>query len=112
GMMLGNQDGDGTIAGIISAFMALFGILAAKGMIVIIFISAAVGGMVNEMDLEGVGPAEANRELAAIFVAEHNLKAKGVDTDDISEEQWDEAYEAAKTELAGLDDAAIEKKIE
>jgi hypothetical protein len=111
GMNLGYDPDDGTFAGIISAFMSFVGIVAAKMMIIVIIVSAAVGSMIGELDAENIDPAEMNRQMAAVVVAENNLEKQRINVDEITDEQWEAAIDAAQAELAGLDAAAIDKKL-
>jgi hypothetical protein len=115
GMALGHDSDDGTIPGIIAAFMSLFGIIAAKVMIIVIFVGAAVGGMMGELNIEpgeGMDPVEVKRDLLAMVVASQSLEKQGVDEDALTDEQWDQAMAAAEAQVAGLDEAAIDKKME
>ena len=115
GMALGHDSDDGTFAGIIAAFMSLFGIIAAKVMIIVIFVGAAVGGMIGELNIEpgeAMDPIEIKRDMLAMIIAENSLETKGVNEDDVTDEQWDEAVAAAEAEVAGLDEAGIDKKFE
>jgi hypothetical protein len=50
GMALGHDDEDGTFAGIIAAFMSLFGIVAAKVFIIVFVIAPAIAALFAEME--------------------------------------------------------------
>ncbi len=107
GMALGHDDEDGTIAGIIAAFMSLVGIVAAKILIIVIFVAAFVGNVVQEAD-----PVEMKRMLLTPSVAGEKLKAKGIDLEKASDEQWEQAEQEAEAELAKLTDEQLDAQIE
>jgi hypothetical protein len=107
GMALGHDDDDGTMAGIIAAFMSLVGIVAAKVLIIVIFVVAFVGDVVGEAD-----PVEMKRMLLTPSVAGEKLKAKGIDLEDASDEQWEQAQQEAEAELAKLSDEQLAARIE
>jgi hypothetical protein len=107
GMALGHEDEDGTIAGIIAAVMSLVGIVAAKILIIVIFVAAFVGNVVQEAD-----PVQMKRMLLTPSVAGEKLKAKGIDLDEASEEQWEQAEQEAEAELAKLTDDQLDARIE
>jgi hypothetical protein len=66
GMALGHEDNDGTIAGIIAAFMSLVGIVAAKVMIVVIVIASVVSSMAGEVDSSPFDDAAARQPAAQV----------------------------------------------
>jgi hypothetical protein len=107
GMALGHDDDDGTIAGIIAAFMSLVGIVAAKIFFVVIIIAVFVGDVVQEAD-----PVEMKRMLLTPSVAGEKLKAKGIDLEEASDEQWEQAEQDAEAELAKLTDEQLDARIE
>jgi predicted Zn finger-like uncharacterized protein len=107
GMALGHDDDDGTFAGIIAAFMSLVGIIAAKILIIVIIIAAFVGEVAGEAD-----PVEAKRMLLAPNVAGEKLKSKGIEPDEATDEQWEQAQAEAETELAKLSDEELDARIE
>ncbi|HEX2473301.1 MAG TPA: hypothetical protein VHK01_01065 [Lacipirellulaceae bacterium] len=107
GMALGHDDDDGTVAGIIAAFMSLVGIVAAKILIIVIFIAAFVGEAAQEAD-----PAQMKRMLLTPAVASEKLKAKGIDLEEASDEQWEQAEQEAEAELAKLSDEDLDARFE
>ncbi len=114
GMALGHEDEDGTTAGIIAAFVSLFGIIAAKVLIIVVFIMAAVAaiagaGLDMEQDLD---PAAAQRELMARMIAHEDLKRQGLDMNVATEAQYDESLARARAEVTGLTDEKLEKRFQ
>ncbi len=107
GMALGHDDEDGTIAGIIAAFMSLVGIVAAKILIIVIFVAAFMGEVVQEAD-----PVQMKRMLLTPAVAGEKLKAKGIDLEEASDEQWEQAEQEAEAEVAKLSDQELDARIE
>jgi hypothetical protein len=110
GMNMGYDPDDGTFAGIISAFMSLVGIIAAKVMTVIIFVSAMVGSL-GDIEIDEATQLEMTRDSVAYAMAEENLVKNGVDPEEATEEQWDAEVAKVEAELKDLDQAALEKKM-
>jgi predicted Zn finger-like uncharacterized protein len=104
GMALGHEDDDGTFAGIIAAFMSLFGILAAKILIIVIFVGAHVASVVGDFEVQ------LKRAAVTASIAQEKLKADGVDVEKASEEQMEAAMAAARAEVDGLSEEALEEK--
>jgi hypothetical protein len=110
-MALGHEDDDGTTAGIIAAFVSLFGIIAAKVLIIVVFLAAAVANVVGNMEMpEDADPVALQRELLASAIAQDALTRQGINLVTATEEQWDAATTAARAEVAELDEEAIEKR--
>ena len=107
GMALGHDDDDGTFAGIIAAFMSLFGVVSAKILIVVIFLSAVVMG-----ELEGFDPVKFQRDLTASAIAEEQLAKEGIDIDEVSDEQWEAALAAANAEVASMTEEELTKRMD
>ena len=112
GMALGHEDDDGTNAGIIAAFMSLFGIVAAKILIIVIFVAGAVAGVVGQMNVDAGDPLEFKRMIVAGAVAEEKLEAQGIDPEEATEAQWEQATAEAEAEIANLDENALDARIE
>jgi hypothetical protein len=110
GMNMGYDPDDGTFAGIISAFMSLVGIVAAKVMTVLIFISAMVGSL-GDIEIDEATQLEMMREGVAYAMAEENLVNRGVNLDDVTDEQLEAEKVKVEAELKDLDLAALEKKM-
>jgi predicted Zn finger-like uncharacterized protein len=110
GMALGHDDDDGTFAGIIAAFMSLFGIIAAKILIIVLVVAPAVAAILGE--IENLDPVEAQREFAAMAIAEESLREAGVEPDEATDDQWNNAMDAAKVEVAGLSEEELTKRME
>ena len=106
GMALGHDDDDGTFAGIIAAFMSLFGIMAAKILIVVMVVAPMLAALAN------VDPVELQREWVATSIAEEKLIKDGIDLENASDEQWESAIEAANAEVAGLTEEELNKRAE
>lgn len=112
GMALGHEDNDGTLAGIIAACMSLVGIVAAKILIIILVIGAIVGEAVNEFDAaENLDPLAELRDEVATELADQKLRAKGLDPEEVTLEQWDESYNLATADVKNLDEAALNTKL-
>ncbi|MGD9724578.1 MAG: hypothetical protein AB7O59_04065 [Pirellulales bacterium] len=105
GMAVGHDDDDGTLAGIIAAFVSLFGIVAAKVLIIVVFIAAAVAGAVADLELDDL-----HREMVIHDMAQESLKQRGGNPDNVSEEQREKAVAAAREKVDAMDDAQIEEK--
>ncbi len=101
GMAIGHDDDDGTMAGIIAAFVSLFGIIAAKFLIIVVFVAAAVAGGL-ETNLQ--------RELVIQDLAQQSLKQQGGNPANASEEQTEKAVAEARAQVQAMDDAQIEQK--
>jgi predicted Zn finger-like uncharacterized protein len=93
GMALGHDDDDGTLAGIIAAFMSLGGIVIAK-ILIIVFIVAAFAINIAS----GPDDVEFKRNLLVNSLTEKKLRAQGVDTDKPGDELWEKANADAKAE--------------
>jgi hypothetical protein len=94
GMALGNDgEGDSTFAGIIAAFMSLLGIVAAKVMTVMIFISALLGGALDGLEIDESAMA-ADAQEPAVIAADQEQPGDATEpvlpTDDVEEEEFDE----------------------
>ena len=107
GMALGHDDDDGTVAGVIAAFMSLVGIVAAKILIIVIFVAAFVGKVAQEAD-----PVEMKRMLLAPGVAGEKLTQHGIELDKATDEQWEKAQAEAEAELAKLGDEELDARLE
>jgi transcription elongation factor Elf1 len=114
GMALGHEDDDGTIAGIIAAFMSLVGIVAAKVCIIVIFIAAFVSSAVNELEIadEAGGAVEFQRSALAMAMAMKDLEAQGITMADVDKNQFEAAVKKAKQEVAQLPAEEIEARLE
>jgi hypothetical protein len=111
GMMIGNENGDATFAGIIAAFMSLFGIISAKVMIVVFVIAAVVGQMdVDDINVEV--SLEDIREEVAMAIVEDKLEREGIELENVTDEQWEKELAAARVELQGLDEDALNQRLE
>jgi len=111
GMALGHDDDDGTLAGIIAAFVSLFGIIAAKVLIIVVVVAAAVAGAMGEGALD-LDPAELQREILATRIASESIEEQGIQPENITDQQWEAAFASARAEVATMDEAQIEQKIE
>ncbi len=114
GMSLGHEDDDGTTAGIVAAFVSLFGIVAAKVLIIVVFLAAAVANVVANVNA-GDGDADPNalaRTFLATAIAEDAMREQGIEPDDATGEQRDAAMATARAEIADLDEEGIAKRFE
>jgi predicted Zn finger-like uncharacterized protein len=104
GMALGHEDDDGTFAGIIAAFMSLFGIIVAKLLIIAIFVGAHVAHVVGDFE------AQLKRAAVTASIAQEKLEADGIDVEKATEEQMETAMAAARAEVDGLSEEALEQR--
>ena len=101
GMALGHQDGDGTLAGITSALMALVGCIFSKVLYFALFLSA-FAGMTND-DLH---------HYAANILAEEQIRVAGQDPDEVDEAYFDQKFQLAMQEIKTWDATKIDRQIE
>jgi hypothetical protein len=100
-MALGHQDGDGTLAGITSALMALVGCIFSKVLYFALFLSA-FAGMTND-DLHN---------YAANIMAEEQIRVAGQDPDEVDEAYFDQKFQLAMQEIKTWDATKIDRQIE
>lgn len=113
GMALGHDDsGDGTWSGIIAAFVSLFGIVAAKFLIIVIFVGAAVATVMGQLDVgEKLDSEEFQRSRVAATLAQEKLEDDGIDPENVTDKQWEDALEKARAEVAEITEAELEASI-
>ena len=112
GMALGHDSADGTVAGIIAAFMSLVGIIAAKVFIVIIVIAMVINEAAHEMQQQlPLDPVEFQRGTLAEAIVIQELKAAGEDYDTASEERLEALYAKSEAEVAKLSAEEIDARL-
>jgi hypothetical protein len=109
GMAAGYDDKrDGTIPGIIAAFMALGGIVMGKVFIVIWVLIPLM-----TVNLDGT---EFKRQMLAASMTAEALEMRGINANNVGELAWDKAYQeqyqAAMDSLDGLSDEQIDLRLE
>lgn len=105
GMSIGHDDnGDGTVPGIIAAFMSLGGIVLAKILIIVFLVYPLV--MAELEDLGG------KREILASQMAEDALVKQGIDPDNASDAQFEKEYDVALQSLQEVSDEEIDRRYE
>jgi hypothetical protein len=107
GMALGHDDDDGTTAGIIAAVMSFVGIVAAKAMIILIFIAVAVAAIVNRGDDKLLDNEGFQRQLLAAQMSTDKMKAQNIDLAQATEAQWTAAQTAARADVDKLTDDQV-----
>jgi hypothetical protein len=108
GMAIAHDDDDGTFAGMIAGFMSIVGIIAAKIMIVVIFIGVIVAGVAAELK----DPQKLERSLLAMSMVEGKLKAKGINVENATDAQTEAAMKEAESEVDKLSDAEVKARLE
>jgi hypothetical protein len=75
-------------------------------------IGAIVAAGIGEFqELADADPNAWKREVVVELLAEEKLKTQGVDLDSANDEQWDEAMQAAETEVAGLSQEQLDARL-
>ena len=110
GMALGHDDDDGTTAGIIAAFVSLFGIVAAKLMIVALVVVVAVAAIAGNEGgvLDGM---EFQREILIGMLAEEDLTERGIAPGTASDAQFEAAAEKARAVVTQMSDEEVGEKM-
>jgi len=112
GMALGHEDDDGTTAGIIAAFMSLFGIVAAKAMIVVIVIAALVAGAVRNGGALALTVTDEERERVADQLAHENLASRRLNRISASDGQWRQALAQARVDVEKMSPEELHERLD
>ncbi len=100
GMVLGHNEDNGLLAGVIAGFITFCGVLGAKILIVVILIAAVIAG--------GVGDLQ--REILIQAMAEEALQEHGGNPANISLDQRERAVASARAKVDAMDDVQVEAK--
>lgn len=100
GMALGHEDDDGTMAGIIAAGCAIAGLLAAKAFIFFWVLMP----LINSFTDPELFQAEIDEEVVATTLMQEEFAKQGVNEEELGEEAWDKAYDAAFQKIEAMSD--------
>ena len=103
GMSLGHDDPDGTVAGVISGFCALAGIVMAKACIyVLIALALSAFGLLG---------TEIKRQLLTDHLIEQRVKEKGLDLETADESTIEIASQQSQQQVAGMTEEEIASQL-
>ena len=113
GMALGHDDDDGTTAGIIAAFVSLFGIIVAKILIVVFVVAALLAAAVGAAAdaAKEIDPLELDRSILASRMAQETLDAQGVRMDNVDGEGWRTAVNNHRTEVDKMSPEEVKRRL-
>jgi predicted lipid-binding transport protein (Tim44 family) len=100
GMVLGHNEDNGLLAGIVAGFITFCGIIGAKILIVVILVAALIAGAAGDLQ----------REILIESMAEEALQQHGGNPANLSLDQRERAVASARSKVDAMDDAQVEAK--